>query len=230
MVGMNVGKNKTTEDAATDYTAGIRAFTPLADYLVVNISSPNTPGLRELQRRSQLRDLLLASLEARQEAASTAAGAPPGWRGPPLMVKIAPDVTDEQLKDIVEESVACGVDGIIVSNTTIARPDSLVSANKGETGGLSGAPLFEPSTEVLRKAYVLANGRVPLIGAGGVSSGEQLYAKIRAGASLVQLYTAMAYQGPSIVRRIKRELLELLERDGFENVQQAVGADAAERA
>lgn len=226
MVGLNVGKNKSTEVAAVDYHAGIAAFTPLADYLVVNISSPNTPGLRELQRRAELRELLLVAIKARAEAAKAASGTAAEWKGPPLLVKIAPDVTDEQLADIVEESIACGIDGIIVSNTTIARPDSLRSPHKAELGGLSGAPLFQASTEVLKKAYVLADGRMPLVGAGGVSSGEELYAKIRAGASLVQLYTAMAYQGPSIVQRIKRELIELLDRDGFINVQQAVGVDA----
>jgi len=224
MVGMNVGKNKTTEDAAEDYTIGVETFAPLADYLVVNVSSPNTPGLRDLQRRDQLKALLDAAVAARARAAARAdpSGA---WGGPPLLVKIAPDVTDSELDDMVAVSLSAGVDGIVVSNTTIDRPDTLRSEHRAEGGGLSGEPVRAKSTDVLRKAYALTRGRIPLVGVGGVSSGQHAYDKIRAGATLVQVYTALAYEGPPLVRRVKRELAALLERDGFASVQEAVGAD-----
>jgi dihydroorotate dehydrogenase len=213
VLGINLGKNKDTADAADDYVAGVRALAPFADYLVVNISSPNTPGLRALQSRAALADLV-----ARIETAMPQAG-------PPLLIKIAPDLAHQDLADIVEVARTRSLAGLIVSNTTLARPDGLRSAARGEAGGLSGRPLFESSTAMLREAWRLADGRVPLIGVGGVASGADAYAKIRAGASLVQIYTALVFQGPGLVGRIKSELAALLRRDGFARVADAVGAD-----
>ncbi|MEW5728086.1 MAG: quinone-dependent dihydroorotate dehydrogenase [Pseudomonadota bacterium] len=218
IVGANLGKNKDTEDAAADYEKGATRLAPLSDYLVINVSSPNTPGLRALQGRDQLE-----SLVGRTRAALN--GAVAEGKRPPLLLKIAPDLNDEDLADIAAVALAGALDGLIVSNTTIARPPSLRSPHAKEAGGLSGAPLFVPSTEVLRRMYMLTKGRLPLVGAGGIASGAQAYAKIRAGASLVQLYSAMVYEGPGLITRIKRELIALLARDGFASVTDAVGAD-----
>ncbi|QCG97180.1 quinone-dependent dihydroorotate dehydrogenase [Azospirillum sp. TSA2s] len=217
IVGANLGKNKDTVDAADDYVIGVRRLAPLADYLVVNVSSPNTPGLRALQGRDPLRALLERVLEARASCGLT--------RNPPLLLKIAPDLTVEDKSDIAAVALESGIDGLIVSNTTIARPDSIPAAMRSEAGGLSGAPLFEASTSVLREIYALTGGKLPIVGVGGVATGEDAYAKIRAGASLVQLYSAMVYAGPAVVHRIRRELAELLRRDGFRSVAEAVGAD-----
>ena len=216
IVGVNLGKNKDTQDAADDYVKGAAALASFADYLVVNVSSPNTPGLRALQGREPLEELI-----ARVQAAM----ADPA---PPLLVKIAPDMTPEDLADVAAVATTRGLAGIIVSNTTIARPASLRGAARGEAGGLSGRPLLAPSTAALSAMWRLTRGRIPLIGVGGVSSGADAYAKIRAGASLVQLYTALVFQGPGLVGRIKRDLADLLRRDGFASVARAVGADHPE--
>ena len=212
-VGVNLGKNKETADAAGDYVLGAAALGPLADYLVVNVSSPNTPGLRALQGRAALEDLLGRVLAALPRPA------------PPLLVKIAPDLTDEDKADIAAVSLSMGIAGLIATNTTIARPDGLRGAARGEMGGLSGRPLFAPSTAVLGDFYRLTEGRIPLIGVGGVASGADAYRKIRAGASLVQLYTGLVYGGPALVPGIKTELARLLREDGFDSVAAAVGAD-----
>ena len=215
VIGVNLGRNKDSADAGEDYASGIAAFAELADYLVVNVSSPNTPGLRALQDRARLVALL-----QRVRAALPPEGA---GRRPPLLLKIAPDLTPEDRTDIAAVALEQGLDGLIVSNTTIARPEGLQGAARGETGGLSGAPLFAPSTALLAEMYRLTGGRLPLIGVGGVSSGAEAYAKIRAGASLVQLYTGLIYEGPRLVARILEELAALLERDGFATVAEAVG-------
>ncbi|MGD1877147.1 MAG: quinone-dependent dihydroorotate dehydrogenase [Kiloniellaceae bacterium] len=212
-VGVNLGKNKDTADAASDYVLGAAALGPLADYLVINVSSPNTPGLRALQGRGELEDLLGRVLAALPDPA------------PPLLVKIAPDLTDEDKADIAAVALSMGVSGLIATNTTIARPEGLQGAARGEAGGLSGRPLFGPSTAVLGDLYRLTEGNIPLIGVGGVASGTEAYRKIRAGASLVQLYTGLVYGGPALVPRIKRELARLLREDGFDSVAAAVGAD-----
>ena len=213
-VGVNVGKNKNSEDLAEDFVRGVRAFAPHADYLAVNISSPNTPGLRDLQRRALLAELLKLVIAARAESK----------KKPPLFVKIAPDQADEQLQDIVDVSLETGIDGIIVSNTTMTRPDAIPAAMAKEAGGISGKPLLEMSTRILGETYKLTKGKIPLIGSGGVFTGADAYAKIRAGASLVQIYTAMVYEGPYVVPRIAAELAALLKRDGFASVGDAVGA------
>jgi dihydroorotate dehydrogenase len=212
-VGVNLGKNKDTADAASDYVLGAAALGPLADYLVVNVSSPNTPGLRALQGRAELEALLGRVMAALPRPA------------PPLLVKIAPDLTAEDKADIAAVSLALGVSGLIATNTTIARPAELRGAARGEAGGLSGRPLFAPSTAVLADLYRLTEGRIPLIGVGGIASGADAYRKIRAGASLVQLYTGLVYGGPALVQSIKAELARLLRQDGFDSVAAAVGAD-----
>lgn len=216
VVGVNLGKNKDTEDAAADYEKGVAALAAHADYLVVNVSSPNTPGLRALQGREQL-DALVGRVRSALEAAMP--------DPPPLLLKIAPDLTDEDERDIAAIALDGRLDGLIVTNTTITRPAGLKSPHRGETGGLSGKPLFALATDVLRRIYALTEGRVPLIGVGGIASGRDAYDKIRAGASLVQLYSALVYQGPGLVTRIKKELGALLRADGFANVAEAVGAD-----
>ncbi|MBT3237305.1 MAG: quinone-dependent dihydroorotate dehydrogenase [Rhodospirillaceae bacterium] len=217
IIGVNLGKNKDTEDAAYDYAKGVLALAPLADYLVVNVSSPNTPGLRALQGREPLSDLLQAALAARTEATPD--------NPPPLLLKIAPDLTDEDKSDIAQVVLELGIDGLIATNTTIARPDGLLGPSVAQTGGLSGKPLMEPSTRMLADMYRLTDGKLPLIGVGGIASGDDAYRKIRAGASLVQLYSALVYQGPGLVNRIKRRLVELLKADGFDSISDAVGAD-----
>lgn len=217
IVGVNVGKNRDSEDAEADYVAGIRAAAPLAGFIVVNVSSPNTPGLRDLQKKSELGHLLELALKTRDETVS-------GNR-PPVLVKIAPDLSAGELSDIASTCLETGIDGIIATNTTVARPDSLRGAAASEKGGLSGRPLFEMSTKVLADLYRLTGGRIPLVGVGGVSCGADAYAKVRAGASLVQLYSAMVFHGPAVVNRVNRDLAALLRRDGFARLSDAVGAD-----
>ncbi len=220
LIGANVGKNKDSEAAGPDYAAGVRRLAPYSDYLVANVSSPNTPGLRELQRREALLALLA---EVKTALAETVRAA--GIARPALLIKIAPDLTPAEREDLaaVLRDVS-GVDGVIIGNTTVSRPPGLRGPHTAEAGGLSGKPLMALSTEVLADLYRLTGGRVPLIGCGGVSSGEDAYAKIRAGATLVQLYTALVYEGPALVGRIKRDLAALLRRDGFASVAAAVGS------
>jgi dihydroorotate dehydrogenase len=217
IVGANLGKNRDTTDGATDYIACIEAVTGLADYLVVNISSPNTPGLRALQARAQIEELISRVNEARR--------ASPVPRQPPLLVKVGPDLDESEIRGIAEVALATGIDGLIVGNTTVARPSSLKSRHASAAGGLSGKPLFVPSTDCLTAMYRLTRGRVPIIGCGGIASGADAYAKIRAGASLVQLYSALVFQGPGLVGRIKHELAAKVRADGFSSVREAVGAD-----
>lgn len=213
--GINIGANKDAADRVADYVTGLRELAPLASYVTVNISSPNTPGLRGLQNRAELDTLLGAVMNARKLLKRT----------PPLLVKIAPDLDEHACADIAALALQHGIDGLIVSNTTIVRPAELKNHHKDETGGLSGVPLFKRSTEVLRTMRRLTKGKLTLIGVGGISSGEDAYAKIKAGASLVQLYTAMTYQGPGLVGRIKEGLLHCLERDGLRSISEAVGTE-----
>ncbi|HEY4170461.1 MAG TPA: quinone-dependent dihydroorotate dehydrogenase [Reyranella sp.] len=212
-IGVNIGANKDSSDRTADYVTCAAALAPYSDYLVCNVSSPNTPGLRNLQGRTQLADLL----KRVQEAIAA--------KPVPLVVKIAPDATDDDLDDIVAVCRDLRMDGIIVGNTTLSRPASLRSARRSEAGGLSGEPLTALSTEVLRKTAQRVERQFPLIGAGGVGSGADAYAKIRAGATLVQLYSMLVYEGPPLVRRIKDELAALLARDRFKSVAEAVGTD-----
>lgn len=217
LVGVNIGMNKETEDPVADYVACARRLGPLADYVVINVSSPNTPGLRALQDKTRLAAIVDAVSVALNE--SCPAGAPP------LLVKVAPDLTRRDCEDIAQVATEGPVAGLIVSNTTIDRPESLKSPSRAESGGLSGKPLFSPSTLLLSNMYSLTGGKLPLIGVGGISSGRDAYQKIRAGASLFQLYTAFVYQGPVLINRIKGELAALLHKDGFDKVESAVGVD-----
>ncbi len=217
IVGVNLGNNRDSRDPVTEYSEGIRRASEVADYLVVNVSSPNTPGLRDLQRRASLQSLLGPLLRACEE----------GRRRVPLLVKIAPDLTTQEREDIASVALGAGIDGLIVSNTTVDRPKGLVSRYATEPGGLSGPPLFAPSTALLADMYRLTHGRLPLIGVGGVGSAAEAYQKIRAGACLVQLYTALVFAGPGLVTGIKGGLAELLRAEGFTCVAEAVGAPAA---
>lgn len=214
IVGANIGANRDQTDAGADYVTGVRELHGLADYLVINISSPNTPGLRDLQERSALDGLLARVLAARGEAG-------PGVT--PILLKIAPDLDRDQCRDIAEVALKHGIDGMIVSNTMLGRPDGLAGKHRRQQGGLSGRPLFDPSTRLLGEIYRLTGGRLPLIGVGGVASGADAYAKIRAGASLVQLYSALVFEGPGLVHDIKRALLGHLKADGFACLADAVG-------
>ncbi|MBS0469704.1 MAG: quinone-dependent dihydroorotate dehydrogenase [Proteobacteria bacterium] len=201
IVGINIGANKDSEDRIADYRIAFARLAPLADYVTVNVSSPNTPGLRGLQNKDELSALLSSLAEARAREP----------RRMPVLLKIAPDLDLAALDDIASVTAATGMDGIIVSNTTIARPPTLRSPLAKEQGGLSGAPLFEPSTQILRE--MRARTTLPLIGVGGIASGADAHAKLKAGATLVQLYSALAYEGPGLVARIKRELLECMDAD-----------------
>jgi dihydroorotate dehydrogenase len=212
-VGVNVGANKDSTDRAADYVVCSAALAPYADYLVCNVSSPNTPGLRNLQGRTELTDLLKRVHDA-------IVGHPV-----PLVVKIAPDATEHDLDDIVAVCRELEVSGIVVGNTTLSRPPSLRSPRRDEAGGLSGAPLMGLATDVLRETARRVEGQFPLVGCGGVASGADAYAKIRAGASVVQLYSALVFEGPPLIHRIKDDLAALLARDGFASVADAVGAD-----
>jgi dihydroorotate dehydrogenase len=213
LVGINIGANKDSTDRISDYVLGFAALAPLADYVTVNVSSPNTPGLRGLQNREELTRLLDSLIAAR------------AGKRKPILLKIAPDLDQHALDEIADVVRTSGIEGLIVSNTTIARP-LLKSPHAQETGGLSGRPLLAPSTEVLRGMRQRLGKSVILVGVGGIASGADAYAKVRAGASLIQLYTALVYQGPGLVARIKRELLACLARDGYANVTAAVGSGA----
>jgi len=215
VVGANLGANKDSQDRLADYTTGLRRLWGMASYFTINISSPNTPGLRALQTRAALDDLLGRLMAA--------ADSLPQGVAAPMFLKVAPDLEDAEIEAIADTVAAHGLDGVIVSNTTISRPP-LNSAHREEAGGLSGAPLFELSTRILRGFHEAAAGRFVLIGAGGVASGSDAYAKIRAGAVAVQLYSALAFEGPGLVVRIKRELAQRLQADGFRSVTAAVGA------
>ncbi|WP_199556474.1 quinone-dependent dihydroorotate dehydrogenase [Sandaracinobacteroides hominis] len=212
-LGINVGANKDSADRIADYALGVRTVAPHAAWITLNISSPNTPGLRGLQGDA-LPELLAAAAEAR------------GAHDTPLFLKVAPDLDDTQVGAICDAALASKLAGLIISNTTLARPATLRSVHASETGGLSGAPLRDPATAILRQFSRRIEGRLPLIGAGGISSAEDAYARIRAGASAVQLYTAMLYEGPGLPTRIAKGLSTLLRRDGFRSVAEAVGTES----
>ncbi len=211
VVGANLGANKDTEDRAADYVTGLHRLAGLADYFTVNISSPNTPGLRALQGRDALDDLLGRVAEARSRPA-------------PVFLKIAPDLTAAEIAMIVEAALAHRIDALIVSNTTLDRPDDLAARDRAEAGGLSGAPLASRALAALQNAAEAAHGRLPLIGVGGIASGLDAYRRIRAGASAVQIYSALIYDGPGLVARIKRDLAAHLRADGLSSIAEAVSA------
>lgn len=219
IVGANLGANKESPDRIADYVTGMRRLAPLASYVTVNISSPNTPGLRALQGRAELEELLGRLTETRR--AMIAAGTPSF----PIFLKVAPDLTQADIADIAAVVREMGIDALICGNTTITRPASLRSAAKGEAGGLSGQPLKSIALQTLKELYVATKGEIPLIGAGGIQDAADAYARIRAGASLIQLYSAMVYKGPYLAEEIARGLAKRLRADGFNSVRDAVGID-----
>ncbi|WP_197029380.1 quinone-dependent dihydroorotate dehydrogenase [Alicyclobacillus macrosporangiidus] len=223
VIGVNLGKNKGTpnERAHDDYLALVNVFAPMADYLVINVSSPNTPGLRDLQTQEHLLPLVQAVSAARDRVA-------PPERRPPLLVKLSPDLADADLQSLAIALAQSGVDGLIATNTTITRP-ALATPGVQEAGGLSGRPLRQRATEVVRLLYRATGGRLPIIGSGGVISADDAYEKIRAGASLVQVYTGFIYRGPRLVQEMVDGLAERLARDGFSHIREAVGADHRRR-
>ncbi len=211
IIGVNIGANKESEDRIADYETGAARFAGLADYLTVNISSPNTPGLRDLQASSAVSEIMQRVRAAAPDC--------------PILVKIAPDLAIEQAQEIASLAVKFKIDGLIISNTTLSRDGVADSKYVAEDGGVSGQPVFDMSTRMLGDVYQASQGGLTLIGVGGVSNGRQAFEKICAGASLVQLYTAMIYHGPFLASRIKRELAEILRANGFANIRDAVGAD-----
>lgn len=216
VVGANIGANKDANDRIADYVTGLTRLWGLASYFTINISSPNTPGLRALQTKAALEELLGRLAQARDSL--------PAEGRVPMFLKVAPDLEEGEVEAIVETVVANGLSGIIVSNTTISRPN-LTSPQAGEAGGLSGAPLKALAGEMLRRFHQAAAGRTSLIAAGGIASGGDAYARIRSGASAVQLYSAMVFEGPGLVTRIKQELAACLRRDGFSSLAEAVGVN-----
>jgi dihydroorotate dehydrogenase len=219
MVGVNMASNSDSTDPANDFDLLVEKFTPLADYMTIDISCPNTPNGKVFQSKAPLEGLLERLKATRARVAQEA-----GVALPCMLIKSAPDLTDQEKQDIAHVAMHAGIDGMIVSNTTIARPDTLRSRHRSERGGLSGKPLFEMSTRLLADMYRLTEGKVTLIGVGGIASAADAYEKIRQGASAVQLYSAMVFQGPHIVHKMKHDLAVLLKRDGFANVGVAVGA------
>ncbi|NTE33417.1 quinone-dependent dihydroorotate dehydrogenase [Agrobacterium tumefaciens] len=213
IVGVNIGANKDSEDRIADYVHGIEAFYSVASYFTVNISSPNTPGLRDLQARESLAALLAAVLERRKVEAARFG------KRIPVFLKIAPDLTEEGLDDVAEEALAHDLDGLIVSNTTLSREGLRPGPHKGEAGGLSGKPVFELSTTVLAKMRRRVGGNLPIIGVGGVSSAETALEKVRAGADLVQLYSCMVYEGPGLPSAIVKGLSKLVAREGVQSIR-----------
>ncbi len=221
IVGINIGANKEAVDRIADYALGIETFYDVASYFTINISSPNTPGLRDLQDPAALRELLTRIFSAR--SSQIAAGKPKR----PIIVKLAPDIAEDSLGGILSELAAQNVDGIAMSNTTLSRP-GLHGANARQAGGLSGRPLFHRSTVMLARVYEATGGKIPLIGIGGIDSGATALAKIEAGATLVQLYTGLIYEGPGLIERIKRELAGTVRREGARTLAEIVGRRAEE--
>ncbi len=215
IVGLNLGANKDSDERALDYIRVLETCGPLVDFVTVNVSSPNTADLRELQSGANLRALLNGVLAARRQLGSA----------PKVFLKIAPDLSDRQIADIAEIAIQTGIDGIIATNTTLSRA-TVTSPLKSEPGGLSGAPLFTPSTRVLGRLAHLTNGAIPLIGVGGISNADEAYSKIKAGATAVQLYTALVFRGLSLVREIATGLDALAARDGLDNLSEAVGVES----
>jgi len=213
VVGINIGPNKNTKDQKNDFCIGLKNFFDIADYITVNISSPNTEGLRDFHDQEKLEDLLLALNKIKSENKINI----------PLLLKISPDIKDNQISEIAVSAIKNDISGIILTNTTNSNKDKLISDFKKEEGGLSGEPLQQISTNMIKKFYKQLNGKIPIIGVGGVNSGKSAYEKIIAGASLLQLYTGLVYKGPSIVKDIKKELIQILKVEGLNNIKDAIG-------
>jgi len=215
IIGINIGKNKNSVNSIDDYIYGIEELGNLSSYITINISSPNTEGLRDLQLRGNIENLIKKIVLKREEISTI--------NNKPIFIKISPDLNDDQLRDIALISLANNVDGLILTNTTINRPHNLLSNNKIRKGGLSGKPLLETSNNILKKMYNLTNGQIILIGVGGISNGSDCYEKIKSGASLLQLYTALTFLGPTLISKIKKELIDLIKTDGYKNISEVVG-------
>ena len=213
VVGINIGPNKNTKDQKNDFCIGLKNFFDIADYITVNISSPNTEGLRDFHDQKKLEDLLLALNKIKSENKINI----------PLLLKISPDIKDNHISEIAGIAIKNDISGIILTNTTNSNRDQLISDFKKEEGGLSGEPLQQISTNMIKKFYKQLNGKIPIIGVGGVNSGKSAYEKIIAGASLLQLYTGLVYKGPSIVKNIKKELIQILKIEGLNNIKDAIG-------
>ena len=213
VVGINIGPNKNTKDQKNDFCIGLKNFFDIADYITVNISSPNTEGLRDFHDQEKLEDLLLALNKIKSENKINI----------PLLLKISPDIKDNQISEIADTAIKNDISGIILTNTTNSNKDKLISDFKKEEGGLSGEPLQQISTNMIKKFYKQLSGKIPIIGVGGVNSGKSAYEKIIAGASLLQLYTGLVYKGPSIVKDIKKELIQILKAEGLNNIKDAIG-------
>ncbi|MDR3493293.1 MAG: quinone-dependent dihydroorotate dehydrogenase [Ancalomicrobiaceae bacterium] len=218
IVGVNIGANRDTADKTEDYAAGVEAFADLASYCVINVSSPNTAGLRDLQTREALDHLLQRVLMARDDASE------PGGRRLPVLLKIAPDLDEAGLADIAEVALARSIDGFVISNTTLSR-DGSTDPQSSEAGGLSGRPLFERSTRTLARMRKLIGPGVPIIGVGGIDSPETAWAKITAGANLIQLYTGLVYEGPELIGRILEYFVKKLDEEGFVSIAEATGTE-----
>ena len=215
IIGVNIGKNKNSKNSIDDYLYGMEELGALASYITINISSPNTEGLRDLQLRGNIEKLIKKIIKKREEIESI--------NKKPIIIKISPDLNDDQLRDIALISLANNIDGLILTNTATSSPNNLQFNKKINNGGLSGKPLFKISNNVLRKMYNLTNGQITLIGVGGISSGSDCYEKIKSGASLVQIYTALTFEGPLLVSKIKNELINLIKTDGYKNITDVVG-------
>ncbi len=215
IIGVNLGKNKNSSNSLEDYLFCMEEFGNIASYFTINISSPNTIGLRDLQLRGNIEILIKKVMKKREDIDLI--------HKTPVFVKISPDLNEDQLRDIALISLANNIDGLILTNTSINRPHSLKSGNKIYRGGLSGKPIFKLSNDVLKKMYNLTNGQITLIGVGGIANGSDCYEKIKSGASLLQLYTALAYSGPMLITKIKTELIDLIKTDGYKNIKDVIG-------
>ncbi len=215
IIGVNLGKNKNSTNSIEDYLYGMEQLNDPSSYITINISSPNTEGLRDLQLRGNIEKLIKKIVLKKEEIESI--------NKKPIFIKISPDLNEDQLRDIALISLANNIDGLIITNTTINRPNNLKSYNKFNKGGLSGKPLYELSNNILRKMYNLTNGQITLIGVGGISNGSDCYEKIKSGASLLQLYTALTFLGPSLILKMKNELIDLIKTDGYKNISEVVG-------
>ena len=213
ILGINIGPNKNTKDQKNDFCLGLKNFFDLADYITLNISSPNTDGLRDFHEEQKLKDLLLTLNKIKKENKTNI----------PLLIKISPDISDDYIPDITDIALKNDISGLILTNTTISHRDKLINKFKKEGGGLSGEPLQQISTNIIKKFYKQLNGKIPIIGVGGINSGKSAYEKIIAGASLLQLYTGLVYKGPSLVKNIKKELIQILKEDGLNNIKEAIG-------
>jgi len=213
VLGINIGPNKNTKDQKNDFCLGLKNFFAIADYITINISSPNTEGLRDFHDQEKLKDLLLALNKIKNENKINI----------PLLLKISPDIVDNHISEIADVAIKNDISGIILTNTTDSNRDKLMNNFKKEEGGLSGKPLQQISTDMIKKFYKQLNGKIPIIGVGGVNSGKSAYEKITAGASLLQLYTGLVYKGPLLVKNIKKELIQILKSEGLNNIKDAVG-------